>query len=246
MQDDFWGSSGRLNWWEPEPKQKMFLGNFFVEIGKISHGESWLGATSKPNHKESESIKKEIAQAAAGGDVETFVLDRKSHEYQPIDCAQWRNPKVFASRFSRCMIHTSDTENVSPSGEHHGYIYVNCDQALKYLDNRKSKIPNAAIPLKPEYLSTYLRYMIFTAQQAEIDFGNPPSKKSLAGKLLSGWITWRRQDANVKILPSEAILSERMASGMASILGGELARAEKMFGTKKKTRTILANKNKGI
>jgi hypothetical protein len=234
MQDDFWSLSGRKDWWDPEPTNKMFLGNFFIELGKIQFGKGWTGIKGKPCPKTSEHLKKVISQAAASGEIQTFVLNPKTLEYQPIGRPMWRNNRALAARFSRCMIDIAQPHKLAPSGEGHGFMYVDRVHADSYLKKMQTAPPMTRSTVKLDYLSTYVRYMISVAQSQKLDELNMPTKQALAYDLFNGWDKWRMAASGIKVLPKEAVLTRTMAENMASILRGEVERAAKSSGAGKK------------
>lgn len=227
MQDDFWSKNGRKDWYEPEPNSKIFLARFFVELGKIRHGTSWHGAVKKPSSASALPLMREIAQAAASGLIKTLVLNPKTFDFQPIASAGWRNPKALAARFSRCRIDAADPVSSAAEGGHHGPIYIERDSGLAYLAAVQSAAPRPTSSIKLDHLSTYLRFMIFVAQQQKIDENNPPPRKALVSTLIEEWESWRSAQSDVMHLPPDAIVTHTLATNMATILRGEKARAEK-------------------
>ena len=237
MQDDFWSWEGRKHWYEPEPASKIFLANFFVELGKIRNGPTWDGAIGKPSAATAMLLKQEIAQAAASDVFRTFVLNPKTFEFQPISRSGWRNPKALSARFSRCRIDASDPVNGAAEGNHHGSIYIERDGALAYLETIRSAVlmPTGGVTL--DCLSTYVRFMIFIAKQEQIDESNPPPLKRLRTAIMEGWKPWRRMQtdvADVADLPANAEVTETLAHHMATLLRGEGARAAKGGGRRPK------------
>ncbi|WP_296721973.1 hypothetical protein [Erythrobacter sp.] len=232
MQDDFWSRNGRTQWYEPEPNSKIFLATFFVEVGKIRHGPKWAGAVKKPSSKSALPIKEEIAQAAASGLIQTFVLNPKTYEFQPIARSGWRNPKALAARFSRCRIDANDPVSAAAEGGHHGPIYVEQESATAYLAAIKSASNSPLNNNTLNHLSTYARYMIFIAQKHKIDERAPPPLQPLRTIIMNEWKSWRQTECKTKILPPEAVMTEAMARHIATILRGEEARAAKGGGVK--------------
>lgn len=233
MQDDFWSGEGRRAWYEPEPESKMFLGNLFVELGKIRYGRSWPGIYGKPSAESAEPLKQQIAQAAASGKILTSVLNPKTFEYLPIGRAAWRNPKALSARFSRCRIDANDHINPLAEGPHHGTIYVERESANSFLDAVQTASPPPGNTVTLDHLSTYLRYMIFIAQRQKLDLDNPPMAKILRDDLSSGWASWRLEQCENSTLPPHAVISPRMLDQMVTIMRGEIARAAKGGGVKK-------------
>lgn len=225
MQDDFWSWDGRKDWYEPEPDSKVFLASFFVELGKIRHGPQWPGVIRKPSPASALPLKKEIAQAAASGMIQTLVLNPKTFEFQPIARAGWRNPKALAARFSRCRIDAADPVSSAAEGGHHGPIYVERDSAMAYLATIQSASSPPTNTVKLDHLSTYVRFMICVAQQEQIDERHPPGLKALKTKIINEWKSWRLAQSNAKVLPAEAVVTETMAHHMATLMRGEKARA---------------------
>lgn len=237
MQDDFWSWEGRKHWYEPEPASKIFLANFFVELGKIRNGPTWDGAISKPSAATAMPLKQEIAQAAASDIIRTFVLNPKTFEFQPITRSGWRNAKALSARFSRCRIDASDPVNGAAEGNHHGPIYIERDGALAYLETIRSAVPIPTNCVTMDHLSTYVRFMIFIAQREQIDESNPPELKRLRTAIIRGWEPWRLLQADVadvSDLPANAEVTETLAHHMATLLRGEEARAAKGGGRRAK------------
>lgn len=230
MQDDFWSWDGRKDWYEPEPNSKIFLASFFVELGKIRHGPKWPGTIQKPSSTSALPLKQEIAQAAASGMIQTLVLNPKTFEFQPIARSGWRNPKALAARFSRCRIDAADPVCSAAEGGHHGPIYVERDRAMAYLAKIQSDSPPPTNTVKLDHLSTYVRFMIFVAQQEQIDESQPPELKALKTKIINEWKSWRLAQSNTKVLPAEAVVTETLAAHMATLMRGEKARAIKGGG----------------
>ena len=230
MQDDFWSWGGRKDWYEPEPDSKIFLASFFVELGKIRHGPKWRGVIQKPSPVSALPLKKEIAQAAASGKIQTLVLNPKTFEFQPVSRAGWRNPKALAARFSRCRIDAADPVSSAAEGGHHGPIYVERDSAMAYLAAVQSASVSPTNTVKLDHLSTYVRFMIFVAQQEQIDERHPPELKALKTKIINEWKSWRLAQSNTKTLPAEAVVTETLAAHMATLMRGEKARAIKGGG----------------
>ena len=233
MQDDFWSWAGRKDWYEPEPNTKIFLGSFFVELGKIRGGPKWDGAITKPSSASALPLMKEIAQAAASGMIQTLVLNPKTFEFQPIARSGWRNPKALAARFSRCRIDAADPVSGAAEGGHHGPIYIERDGAMAYLATIRSACPSPTTSVKLDHLSTYIRYVIFVAQQEQIDESHLPELLYLKNKIVRGWKSWRLAQGESNVLPDEAVLTETMAHQMATMMRGEKARAAKGGGGKK-------------
>ncbi|MCA0890302.1 hypothetical protein [Qipengyuania flava] len=230
MHDDFWSCCGRKDWYEPEPNSKVFLANFFIDVGKIRHGPKWPGAVQKPSSASALPLKREIAQAAASGLIQTFVLNPKTFEFQPIARSGWRNPKALAARFSRCRIDAADPVSSAAEGGHHGPIYVERDSAMAYLAAIQSASLSPTDTVKLDHLSTYIRFMIFVAQQEQIDERHPPELKALKTKIINEWKPWRLAQSNTKTLPAEAVVTETLAAHMATLMRGEKARAIKGGG----------------
>ena len=243
MHDEFWSKEGRKRWHEPEPGSKIFLARLFVEFGQIRYGTKWAGTTGKPSAKTADPLKTEIAQAAASGQIQTFVLNPQTFEFQLIERRGWRNPKALAARFSRCRIDASDPVSNAAEGHHHGEIFVDLDSAKTFLDAKRTNRFRPGNLVSLNHVSTYVRYMIFIAQKARIDERNPPNLKVLQGQILDEWDAWRLGETDNKSLPNEAEISDTMAHNMATLLRGELARIEKGGGVRKK---IAPPKNSAI
>jgi hypothetical protein len=208
----------------------MFLASFFVELGKIRYGAGWAGAIGKPTMASATPLKQEIAQAAASGVIQTLVLNPKTFEFQPIARAGWRNQKALSARFSRCRIDASGPINRAAEGGHHGPIYVERGSAMAYLETIRTVSPLPTNTVTLDHLSTYVRFMVFIAQQEQIDEDNPPALKALKSKIIKEWNPWRLSQSNVKTLPTEAVVTDTLAAHMATLLRGEKARAVKGGG----------------
>ena len=236
MHDQFWKWEARqgVDWYEPEPARAIFLAAFLIKLGEIRYGPNWSGAITKPSEREALPLMKEIAQAAASGAISTLVVNPKTWEFQPVARAGWRNPKALAARFSRCRIDASDPVNSDAEGRHHGPIYIERAGAISYLESVRTSRAMPTGMVSMDHLSTYVRFLIFVAQNEKIDDDAPIPLKSLQSKIAKAWKDWRISQGSGGALAAAEPLSPAMIRQMATLLRGEKARAQRLGGGAKK------------
>lgn len=196
MHDHFWSLAGRQDWWNPEPKQMVFLGEFFLQLGELRHGDTWEGRAGMPSRETAEPLQKEIAQLAAGGAIRTFVLNPKTFEFHPIARAAWRNVEAIRSRFSRCQIDACDGVRSIASGRHHGYIFVDKgDVESVFAGINPSAIVGTDGRLVSETcFSDYLRFMVHFAITKQWNLENLPLAKQTEDVVEKAWRQWCESD----------------------------------------------------
>lgn len=234
MHDHFWSLAGRANWYEPEPNRFTTLAKFFIDCGRLKFGSSWEGLFGKPSEITARPLREMIAQRAASGELETFTLDPKTFEFEPIGAAHWRNDAAFRAIFARCQIDPADPATVASDGSDHGRVFVSNDSANAVLTSIGLAVSTShSNVVTTDYLSTYIRFLIHFAQSEKID----PSltAKAIQAKIERSWQNWRKGDPSLAELGNYADLSDRMRTGMATLLRGENARIERVAGAKKKS-----------
>lgn len=237
MHDYFWSLAGRQDWYEPEPQRFTSLAKFFIDYGRLRHGAAWDGNSGRPSEVTARPLREEIAQRAAGGELETCVLNPNIYEFQSIRPAHWRNEAAFRAIFSRCQIDPADPSRVSSDGSQHGRVFVTNESAKAVLSAvGLSSSPSSSNVVTTDYLSTYIRFLIHLAQTHQTDLDGETAK-SVKAKIEDEWKIWKQHDPALAANGPLGELSDRLMSGMTVLLRGETARIARTAGARKNSVT---------
>ncbi|WP_432815227.1 hypothetical protein [Sphingorhabdus sp.] len=233
MQDHFWSKAGRADWYNPQPLEYKMLADFFIEYGESQHGSTWDGLLGKPSEVTAKPLREGIARLAASGDLKTFVLHPKTHNFRALKPSQWRNKAAFAAIFSRCRIDCDNTSKFAPAGANHGEIFVSKQSADRILsrENMASDLPCDEIFRKADLKSAYLRFLVHMATIEGNDYAAETSKETKA-LIRDEWKLFCGTDKVLKAGGEIADMTERLCNEMAVILRGATKRIERQTRNK--------------
>lgn len=230
MNESFWKADNRINWPAQDPSKK-FLGHAFVELGELLFKDDWTGVDGVPDPGQALEVQRRLSAAVVAQHLKTFHASKVPEDkgYKAIPSAAWVDESLYKTRFGFCKINREDPDSKILSTETSEFIFCDSSDLSDLLQRTSLSLGESSTGFEDfdGFVSTYLLYMIHHVKKHKYDERNLPRKGKITNDLLKGWAGWRTGIAPNGILPKNAVLTPHMAKAMASIIGGEDARAAK-------------------
>jgi hypothetical protein len=230
MNDSFWKAENRINWPAQDPNKK-FLGHACIQLGEVLFKERWTGVNGAPDPTQALEIQRRLSAAAVAGDLKTYhsSTDDGDFGYKAIPGSAWVYESLYKTRFALCKIDPKNPTNKILKSDTSEFIFCDTSDLFALLQKASLSLGENSAEFEDfdGFVSTYLLYMIHHVKIYKYDEKALPRKSTITDDLLQGWIKWRKGISHNGTLPKNAVLTPHMAKAMASIIGGEEARAAK-------------------